>query len=70
MSEDNQELHQQIVDLMAQLDEYKMRYQRVWDVHKIQGQDGNWNYDEYMRGLYNGLELAVSIFENKDPKYR
>lgn len=24
----------------------------------VQGADGNWNYDPYMHGLYNGLAIA------------
>jgi len=37
---------------------------------KIQGSDGNWNYDEYMRGMYNGMELMLSIIENREPVYK
>jgi hypothetical protein len=37
---------------------------------KIQGYDGNWNYDEYMHGMYNGMELMLAIAENREPKYR
>ena len=25
--------------------------------------------DEYMRGLYNGMELILSTFESREPKY-
>lgn len=25
--------------------------------------------DEYIRGLYNGMELILSIFESREPKY-
>jgi hypothetical protein len=30
---------------------------------KVQGNDGNWNYDSYMLGMYNGMELSVAILE-------
>lgn len=40
------------------------------DVHRIQGRDGNWNHDPYMHGLYNGLELALSFFENREPAFK
>ena len=40
------------------------------DVHKVQGYDGNWNYDPYMLGLYNGLEMALAIMENREPVFR
>ena len=36
----------------------------------IQGTEGNWNYDTYMLGMYNGLELAVSVLENRETVYR
>ena len=40
------------------------------ELHHQQGQNGNWDYDQYMMGLYNGLELALSIMENREPKYK
>lgn len=39
----------------------------------IQGSDGNWNVDEYMLGLYNGLILAgicVGLTSNMDLRSR
>jgi hypothetical protein len=42
----------------------------VKEMVKIQGSDGNWNYDPYMLGLYNGLEFALSILENREPVFR
>ena len=38
-------------------------------VTKTQSQDGNWNADEYMRGLVNGLIMAEAIMDDKEPKY-
>jgi hypothetical protein len=35
-----------------------------------QGKPGNWDCDEYMRGMYNGMELLMSIYENRDPEYK
>ena len=40
------------------------------EVHAIQGRDGCWDIDDYMLGLYNGLELALSIAENRACKYK
>lgn len=37
---------------------------------KIQGYDGNWNYDEYMFGMYNGMELMMAIVENREPVFK
>jgi hypothetical protein len=40
------------------------------EVHAIQGSDGCWDIDDYMLGLYNGLELALSIVENRECRYK
>lgn len=37
---------------------------------KVQGQHGNWNYDSYMHGLYNGMEYMVALAEKREPKFR
>jgi len=37
--------------------------EEIRNLRDIQGQKGTWNTDEYMRGLYNGLELALSVLE-------
>ena len=37
---------------------------------EIQGMSGNWNYDPYMHGMYNGLAFALGVIENKDPDYK
>lgn len=39
------------------------------DLLKVQCSNGNWNYDEYMYGMANGMILALSIFEHTEPKY-
>lgn len=44
--------------------------EKLRDVTKIQGSSGNWDVDEYMRGIYNGLELALSIMEDREPVYK
>jgi hypothetical protein len=37
---------------------------------EVQGSSGNWNYDEYMHGMYNGMELILSMVEGRDPNFR
>lgn len=37
---------------------------------EVQGRDGNWNYSEYMRGLFNGMEFMLSMVENREPNFR
>lgn len=43
---------------------------RVRSMLETQGQPGNWNVNEYMRGMYNGLELAVATLEGRAVAYR
>lgn len=40
------------------------------NIRDIQGQEGNYNQNEYMRGLFNGLEMAVSIFTQIEPQFK
>jgi hypothetical protein len=47
----------------------KMLEQMKQDV-EVQGTDGNWNYDNYMLGMYNGMVLMLSIAMNCEPAYR
>ena len=35
----------------------------------IQGQKGNYDYDEYMLGTYNGMEYIIALFETREPNY-
>ena len=39
------------------------------DMRDIQSQKGNYDYSDYMRGLYVGLELASATLEEREPKY-
>jgi len=48
----------------------KRKLKKLNEVLKVQGNDGNWNSDEYMLGYFNGLELATSIMENREPIFR
>ncbi|GAA0853414.1 hypothetical protein ACFQVD_26575 [Streptosporangium amethystogenes subsp. fukuiense] len=38
---------------------------KIRDLRDIQGWKGTWNSSDYMRGLYNGLELALSVLEGE-----
>lgn len=49
--------------MSKQLDDLK-------NIVEIQGYNGNWNYSEYMWGMYNGLELALAVMEDREPKYK
>ena len=46
------------------------RIESVRHMRDVQGYDGNWNYDPYMQGLYNGLEFALSLLEGRQPEFK
>ncbi len=43
--------------------------EQLKELIKIQCTDGNWNYDQYMRGMANGLKVALSVLDGKDPEF-
>lgn len=49
---------------------YKKKIESIKSLREIQGTLGNWDYDSYMTGMYNGLELALSVIENREPKFK
>lgn len=48
----------------------KERIEKVKEVCKIQCLEGNYDVNEYMRGMANGLILSVAILEDKEPVYK
>ena len=36
---------------------------------RTQCTDGNWNYDQYMRGMANGMLLALSVIDGETPEF-
>ena len=39
-------------------------------IKRIQGTRGNWDYDPYMLGYFNGLELALAILQGREPEFK
>jgi hypothetical protein len=44
--------------------------EKMKEMLEVQGHDGNWNYDEYMFGMYNGMEFMLSVAEDREPVYK
>jgi hypothetical protein len=65
---DSKKFKKHIDTYMLKCNEELIRKMRM--IKEVQGEDGNWDMDEYMRGMYNGMELLMSIYENRDPDYR
>lgn len=45
------------------------RRDTIAQLNQIQHNDGNWNYNNYMLGMANGLELAESNLFNREPVF-
>jgi len=48
----------------------KERLNGLKNLRDIQGQAGNWDHNEYMTGLFNGLEIAIATIEGRDPSIK
>lgn len=56
-------------ELKNQLEEWEHHLKCSKEMLDIQGQKGNYDYDEYMLGLYNGMEYIIALFETREPNY-
>jgi hypothetical protein len=52
------------------VDRIEEKIKQIRDVHTVQNLDGNWTSNDYMRGMANGLELALSILDDREPNYK
>jgi hypothetical protein len=50
-------------DFQEKLDEIK-------NLVEMQGATGTWDATPYMQGMFNGMELLLSILEERDPEFR
>lgn len=51
----------------------KKLFQRVEDIrelHKVQYNDPASDTDDYMRGMYNGLEVAMALLDGRNPAFK
>lgn len=65
----NQVLLKEKQELKKQVEEWEHHLKCSKEMLDIQGQKGNYDYDEYMLGLYNGMEYIISLFETREPNY-
>lgn len=42
---------------------------KLEEAKNIQCQNGNWNYNEYMFGMANGLIFALAVMKEEEPVY-
>lgn len=83
LKESNKQYEAKIFELSEKLEmaenclEESNRYHMMTDtaikslesIHKVQWYGLKGGYDEYNQGLYNGLELALSIILGREPEY-
>lgn len=55
---------------LAQPEQESVALKQLRDLHKVQGSKGCYDVNEYMCGLYNGLELALSLFDDRKPEFK
>lgn len=44
--------------------------EQIKNLMTTQGSHGNWDYDPYMMGMYNGMECALACLEQREPEYK
>ena len=54
---------------LRRLKKYEKSVRIANEMLELQGKNGNYNYDSYMLGLYNGMEYIVSLLEVREPKF-
>jgi hypothetical protein len=54
----------------AQIETHAKRLADANEMLAIQGSDGNWNVDDYMHGMYNGMEYVLALMEDREPTFR
>lgn len=47
----------------------RAKTKQIKEIRELQKQSLQNNPDEYMIGLYNGLEMAVAIIEDREPMF-
>lgn len=77
IGEDNAVVHN---DYLVEYGEQAMREsesatygKRLSDANEMlsrQGESGNYDYDEYMHGMYNGMEVVLATIEDREPVFK
>lgn len=67
--EEIRKLEKENQELKKQVEEWEHHLKCSKEMLDIQGQKGNYDYDEYMLGLYNGMEYTIALFETREPNF-
>jgi hypothetical protein len=52
------------------MNELKERFDRLKKYHEDMGQDGHYNFNPNTFDYYRGLEIAMSILEDRIPQFK
>ena len=55
---------------LKRLKQYEKSMRIANEMLELQGRDGNYNYDSYMLGIYNGMEYIIALFETREPIFK
>jgi len=67
---ENETAEQSCEQVSEFLEGLKKKFNSIQELIKIQGRDGNWNFDNYNQGLFNGMEMVLAIIEDREPAFR
>lgn len=59
-----------IENLQKEISMYIDRLRQLNNAMHIQGMMGNWNYDPYMFGMFNGIAFAQAVMSGIEPQYK
>jgi len=75
--EDNKDIIEELQDTCKGYDKLSDQYANLQDkvdkaleLIKVQCGKGNYDQDEYMRGMANGMIIIKSIFTDKEPEFK
>ena len=69
-NEEIEDLQKENQELKKQLEEWNYHLKCSKEMLDIQGHNGNYNYDSYMLGIYNGMEYIIALFETREPIFK
>lgn len=52
------------------MNEFIERFDRLKEFHEDLGQEGNYNYNPHSFDFFRGVEVAMSILENRPPRFK
>lgn len=64
-----EEKRQAALDAADELEKLKKKKKDIQNVHNIACSNGNWNHNQYMHGMANGIICVKAIIDDEEPVY-